>query len=137
MRFELRPGQGELALYGAAYRMTTDAYVVVGREGRAYSVELRPKGKATVETLKTLAHGFEAALADEAFHAGLDAGPIRLQILRRLEAIHAARKKAPEPGAKGSKLPSEQAAKLRELLAEEDEGDPRGIAKPWVEQRKR
>lgn len=136
-RFELSPGLDETALYLAAFAMTADAWVVVGREGRAYTVELKPKAKASVDALKALARGFEAAFAAQAFEAGLNAAPLRAQIVERLGAIHAARRSGAEPAPKGGALAPADAEAIRALLAEEGGGDPLGIAKPWVEQRRR
>lgn len=126
----------ELAFLGAAYLMTQDAYVALGREGRVRTVTLWPKASRPRE-------GLEAAFRSEyqnqrlrwsLARAGL--GP-RREILGRALAMpgELGEARAIEPG-----LSPQQREEMSRLLAEAETAgrDPLGIATPWaVSQRRR
>lgn len=118
----------ENALLGAAYLMTAEAYVLVGRDG----VELWPKKK---QNAKALAAAFRREYSNQILRWSLtrDGLGLRAETLRRaLELAKAAGGRVETPQAS---LTAEQKAEIAALLAEEaaDTGpkDPLGIAQPW------
>ncbi len=127
----------ENALLGAAYMMTQDAYVLVGRKGKGGTVELWPKKK---QGLKALAEAFGREYDNQLLRWALSRAGLGL----RAETLRRARALAEAAGGRPQALPAtltpEQKAEIAVLLAEAeaDPGpkDPLGIAQPWDESRK-
>ena len=127
----------ELALLGAAYALTGDAYVLIARKGKAGSVELWPKGKLLPSALSA---SFRREYENQKLRWALtrDGLGLRAETLRRALVLAEAaggRTQAPQ-----ATLTPEQKAEIAALLAEAeaDTGpkDPLGITKPWEESRK-
>lgn len=127
----------EHALLGAAYVLSSDAYVLVSRKGKGGAVELWPKkGFST----KALAAAFRREYANQVLRWSLtrDGLGLRAETLRRALALaEAAGGRTEMPQAS---LTPEQRAEIAALLAEAeaDKGprDPLGITQPWEESRK-
>lgn len=127
----------ELALLGAAYVMTQDAYALVTRKGKGGKVELWPKKEIAP---KALAAAFRREYANQRLRWTLtrDGLGLRAETLRRALTLASAaggRTQAPQ-----ATLTPEQKAEIAALLAEAeaDKGprDPLGITQPWEEGRK-
>ena len=128
-----------LAWRGAAYAMTSDAYVALGRRDDVEAALLWPKRRIS---LARLGDAFERHYADQALRwAAARAGRSRrVEILRRALAFSdagGATRSASAPPA--AALSAEQAAEIASLLAEAEAApkDPLGIRATWEEVRRR
>lgn len=122
----------ELALLGAAYAMTDEAYALVTRKGKGGSVELWPRKKTAP---KALIAAFKREYENQRLRWALtrDGLGLRAETLRRALALAQAAGGRPE--APTASLTPEQKAEIAALLAEaeNDKGprDPLGITRPW------
>lgn len=127
----------ENPLFGAAYLMTQDAYVLVSRKGKGGSVELWPKKK---QAPKALAGAFRREYENQRLRWALSRAGLglRAETLRRALALAAAAGGCTQ--VLQATLTPEQKAEIAALLAEAeaDQGpkDPLGITQPWEESRK-
>lgn len=125
----------DLALLGAAYLMTQDAYVALGRQGRARTVTLWPKaGRPRA--------GLAAAFLEEYQNQRLRWSLARAGLGRRRELLGRALASVGEDAAARASDPGlspEQKEEMARLLAEAEAAprDPLGIATPWGVSRRR
>lgn len=127
----------EIALLGAAYLLTEDAFVLVSRKGKGGAVELWPKKN---KKPAALAAAFRREYENQRLRWALtrDGLGLRAETLRRALAL--AEAAGGRPQAPQASLTPEQKAEIAALLAEAeaDSGprDPLGITRPWEETRK-
>lgn len=125
------PRSDPLAFLGAAYRMSAQAYVLVGLEGRRWILRAWPKRGQSLRALGASAAGL---YADEVLRWRL----LRLA-RRRRKALLLRRGASPAAGpAAGPGLAAERREEIARLLAEAEAcpRDPLGIATPWEELRR-
>lgn len=124
-----------LALSGAAYVMTQDAYVVLGRKGKKALVTLWPK-KGTRP--KDLAAAFEREYANQLHRWALarQTQDVRSEVLRR--ALVLAEKAGSAPAQAAPELSPQAKEEIARLIAESEAAprDPLGIARTWAEGRR-
>ena len=124
-----------LALLGAAYLMTEDAYVALGGRSARRTVTLWPKkGRSPAP----LAAGFRLEYANQLRRWALArrGRALRAQVLRRALALSDG--VGPRAARPAPPLSPERRAEIERLLAEAEAlpGDPLGIARTWEESRK-
>ncbi len=127
----------ELAFMGAAYLMTQDAYVELGRLGRGFTVTLWPKnGRSSSGWAKA----FRLEYANQLLRWSLSRAGLGLRAETLKRALVLAKAAGGRPQAPQAALTAEQKAEIAALLAEADADtgprDPLGITRPWTEVRK-
>lgn len=124
-----------LALAGAAYVMTEEAFVILGREGKKSIVELWPKKEARLEDLVP---AFEREYANQLRRWALarQNQDMRVEVLRR--ALILADQAGSAPTRTAPELSKEAKEEIARLIAESEAApkDPLGIMRTWAEGRR-
>lgn len=128
-------GADALAIYGAAYLLTRDAFVRLEEEGGGIRVTLKPKSGAP--SAAVLVRALRAAYADQVFRWGLanNDREVRERLIARALRGPAGPGGTAAPGG----LAPEQESEIAALVAEAESSgspDPEGIRTPWSELRK-
>lgn len=123
-----------LALAGAAYVMTEEAFVILGRKGKKSIVELWPKKGAGV---KDLVAAFEREYSNQLRRWALarQNQDVRLEVLRR--ALILADQAGAAPTRTAPELSREAKDEIARLIAESEAAprDPLGITRTWAQGR--